>query len=167
MRTVRPALIAAAACTVALLAFAGCGGGSSEPVASGPPGASGAAGGIDRKILARDTPANAPGQTLYLEEVEIAPGAELPAHFHDGTQIASVRSGILTYDIVEGSAAVTRADGDTERIVAPAEITLRPGDSLTETRSLVHYGSNRGDEPVVISVAALLKDGAPLATPVK
>ena len=94
-----------------------------------------------------------------------SPGTDLPQHFHDGTQIAAVRSGTLTYDIVSGTTTVTRAGGATEEITGPKVITLEPGDSLTESRDLVHFGSNRGDEPVVISVAALLRDGAPLATP--
>lgn len=149
-----------------LLTITGCGGGDSSGAASGPSGASGGTGGeIERVILAETEPANAPGQTLYLQEVTIAPGAELPQHFHQGTQVAAVRSGVLTYDIVSGTAAVTRKGGGTEQIAGPRIITLEPGDSLTETRDLVHYGSNQGDEPVVITVAALLRDGAPLATP--
>lgn len=148
----------------ATLALGGCSDGASD--ASGYSGASGAANPIERKILGQDEPTNAPGQTLYLEEVTIAPGAELPEHFHDGTQIASVRSGVLTYDIASGSARVVRADGSVETVSGPTEIELDPGDSLTEVRSLVHHGANEGDVPVVISVAALLKDGAGLATPV-
>jgi hypothetical protein len=72
----------------------------------------------------------------------------------------------LTYDIVEGAAEVTRNDGTVERFTGPDSITLEPGDALTETQDLVHFGSNDGDTPVVILLAALLADGAPLATPV-
>ncbi len=123
--------------------------------------------GITRIELAEGMPANAPGQTLYLQEVRIAPGAKLPTHYHQGTQVASVRKGVLTYDIVSGSAQVTRADGTVETFDGPTSIELRKGDALLEVESLVHYGSNDGKKPVVIMVAALLADGAPLATPVE
>src|SRR6185369_6848028 len=109
---------------------------------------------------------NAPGQELYLQEVRIAPGAKLATHFHDGTQIASIRAGVLTYDIVSGSTTVTRADGKVEEFTGPDSITLRKGDALLETSTLVHFGSNKGKKPVVVLLAALLAQGAPLATPV-
>src|SRR4029450_10723693 len=38
--------------------------------------------GVTRVELAQGSPANAPGQELYLQEVRIAPGAKLPTHFH-------------------------------------------------------------------------------------
>src|SRR5204862_5723532 len=40
------------------------------------------------------------------------------------------------------------------------------GDGLIETASLVHHAANKGRKPVVIVLTALLRDGAPLATPV-
>ena len=86
MRANRSIIVGALSALVALIAFAGCGSGSSGASPSGPSGSSGTGGGIDRKVLAQDEPANAPGQTLYLEEVTIAPGTDLPQHFHDGTQ---------------------------------------------------------------------------------
>ena len=113
------------------------------------------------------SPANAPGQELYLQEVRIAPGAELPTHFHQGTQVASVRTGVLTYDIVSGSATVTRADGTVETYDAPTTIKLRKGDALLEPETDVHQGGNETKKPVVILVAALLAQGAPLATPIE
>jgi quercetin dioxygenase-like cupin family protein len=99
--------------------------------------------------------------------VRIAPGAQLPLHFHQGTQVANVRRGVLTYEIVSGSATVTRADGTTETHDAPATIKLRRGDALLEPEDDVHQGSNQTKKPVVILVAALLAEGAPLATPVE
>jgi quercetin dioxygenase-like cupin family protein len=123
--------------------------------------------GITRIELAQGVPANAPGQELYLQEVRIAPGAKLPTHFHQGTQVASVRKGVLTYDIVSGSAQVTRADGTVEAFDAPATIKLRKGDALLEPETDVHFGSNDTKKPVVILVAALLEQGAPLATPLE
>src|SRR5262249_32869418 len=123
-------------------------------------------GGITRTILAQAIPTNAPGQTLYLEEVRIAPKAKLATHLHEGTQIASVRAGVLTYNIVSGTVSVTRADGSTKDVTGPSTVQLRRGDAITETPTLVHYGANNGTVPVVILLSALLATGAPLATPV-
>ncbi len=119
-----------------------------------------------REELAEAAPANAPGQRLYLQRVTIQPGARLDTHYHDGTRVAHVIEGALTHDIDQGTAEVTRKDGTVETFTAPESITLDAGDALTETSDLVHFGSNDTDAPVVILVAALLADGAPLATPV-
>jgi Cupin domain len=122
--------------------------------------------GITREALGEAAPANAPGQVLYLQRVTIAPGAKLVEHFHQGTQVARVVSGVLTYDIASGAATVTRANGKAETLTGPATVKLRAGESLVETQGLVHHGSNAGRKPVVIELAALLQAGAPLATPV-
>ena len=122
--------------------------------------------GITRADLGSALPANAPGQQLYLQRVTIAPGAKLPQHFHQGTQVARILGGVLTYDIASGAATVTRANGTTETVSAPATVKLRKGDGLVETQGLVHHGSNAGKAPVVIEIASLLQAGAPLSTPV-
>jgi hypothetical protein len=75
-----------------------------------------------------------------------------------------VISGTLTYNIVSGTAAVTHAKGGSENVVGPKVIRLHPGDSLTETAGLVHFGANNTKKKVVIELAALLAQGAPLAT---
>ena len=121
--------------------------------------------GITRNDLGSTAPANAPGQELYLQRVTIAPGATLPEHFHQGTQIARIVGGVLTYDLASGT-VVTRANGKTETVKAPATVTLKKGDGLVETQGLVHHGSNKGKKPVVIEIASLLATGAPLSTPV-
>jgi quercetin dioxygenase-like cupin family protein len=121
--------------------------------------------GVTRTILAQAAPANAPGQQLYLQEVTIAPKTRLGSHHHEGTQVARVRSGVLMFNVVSGTVSVTRADGSTEELTGPATIRLRPGDSIIERSDLVHYGANnRGKKPVVILLAALLAEDAPLAT---
>ncbi len=122
--------------------------------------------GVTRTPFGEATPANAPGQKLYLQQVTIAPHAKLAEHFHQGTQVARVVSGTLTYNIVSGTAAVTRANGQAENATGPTTVLLQPGDSLVETASLVHFGANDTAMPVVIELAALLEQGAPLATPV-
>ena len=119
-----------------------------------------------RADLGSALPANAPGQQLYLQRVTIAPGAKLPQHFHQGTQVARILGGVLTYDIASGTATVTHANGRTETVSAPATVKLRKGDGLVETQGLVHHGSNAGKVPVVIEIASLLQAGAPLSTPV-
>ena len=124
------------------------------------------ANGITRTPLGQATPTNAPGQTLYLQRVTIAPHSKLAEHFHEGTQVAHIISGTLTYNIVTGSATVTRANGKTEEFSAPTKVLLHPNDWIIEGGGLEHFGANDTDEPVVIELAALLQDGAPMATAV-
>jgi len=122
--------------------------------------------GITRDALGEAQPLNAPGQTLYLQRVTIPPGEKLVEHFHQGTQVARVVTGVLTYDVISGTAQVTRRDGSTESVTGPTTIRLKRGESLVEVQSLEHTGSNAGTQPVVIELAALLNTGAPLATPI-
>jgi quercetin dioxygenase-like cupin family protein len=136
--------------------------GQKGPVAA----ASVTANGVTRTPLGEAQPANAPGQSMYLQQVTIAPHAKLAEHYHQGTQVARVISGVLTYNIVKGNAAVTRAGGKTETFSGAQKVLLHPGDSLVETSDLVHFGANDTGKPVVIELAALLEQGAPLATPV-
>jgi quercetin dioxygenase-like cupin family protein len=119
---------------------------------------------IRRTIWGQTAPVNAPGQEMILQRVVIDPGAKLPEHFHEGTQLATIRSGVLTYNVASGSVGVTRADGTTETVTAPGVVELRAGDTIVEDESLVHYGANTGKKPVVIELVALLHEGAPLST---
>jgi quercetin dioxygenase-like cupin family protein len=157
----RPLVFATVTLAAGAVLLVGCGDDASTPAAP-----TGDDAPTVREELAEAAPVNAPGQRLYLQRVTINPGARLDTHYHEGTQIARVVEGALTYDIVEGTAVVTRRDGTAEEFTAPDSITLATGDALTETSDLVHFGANDGDEPVVVLVAALLTDGAPLATPV-
>ena len=121
---------------------------------------------VRRIVYGTAEPQNAPGQTMNLQQVEIDPGAKLPEHFHAGTQIATIKAGVLTYQVVSGSVAVLHQDGSTETVSGPKTLKLRVGETIIENEALVHYGANDGKKTVVIDVAALLKDGEPLATPV-
>ena len=121
---------------------------------------------IRRTVYGTTEPQNAPGQSMTLQRVEVDPGAALPEHFHEGTQLATISAGVLTYNVVSGSVVVFRKDASTETVSGPAVVKLRAGDSIAENEALVHYGANKGKKKVVIEVAALLTDGAPLATPV-
>jgi quercetin dioxygenase-like cupin family protein len=123
--------------------------------------------GTVREELGNALPVNAPGQHLYLERVTISPGTQLDTHFHDGTQVAHIVSGSLTYNIVSGSAQITRDAGAVETLTGPTVTTLEPGDWIVETRDLVHFGSNESEDPVVVLLAVLLVQDAPLATPVE
>ena len=121
---------------------------------------------IQRTVYGTAEPGNAPGQSLTLQQIVIAPGAKLPTHFHEGTQLATIRSGVLTYNVVSGTVRVTRKGATSPTTVGPGVVKLRRGDTIVETQSLVHFGANQGKVPVVIELAALLQNGAPLSTPV-
>jgi hypothetical protein len=121
---------------------------------------------IERTVYGTTDPLNAPGQTLSLQQVVIAPGAKLPVHFHEGTQLTTVRSGVLTYNVVSGTVQITRTDGSIDAVTGPKVVTVRRGDALVENESLVHFGANTGKKPVVLELAVLLRTGAPLSTPV-
>jgi oxalate decarboxylase/phosphoglucose isomerase-like protein (cupin superfamily) len=154
---------------LALGAVSGCGSDNVPAAASSAtdPGASTEP--VVRDRLGATNPQNAPGQELFLEQVTIAPGARLSTHYHQGTQVAHVVSGELTYNIVSGTAIVLRAGADgqvQELATGPTVVVLKAGDGVVETDDVVHYGANDGDVPVVIVLAALLADGAPMATAV-
>lgn len=123
------------------------------------------ANGVTRVILGVAEPQNAPGQTLLLQDVRIAPGAKLAQHYHQGTQLARVTRGTLTYTLDQGSAIVTAPGGTPETITAPKTISLTPGSVLVENAGLLHHAENRGKTAVVLNLTALLQTGAPLATP--
>jgi quercetin dioxygenase-like cupin family protein len=76
--------------------------------------------GMTRADFGSALPANATGHQLYLQRVTIAPGAKLSQQFHQGTQVARVLGGVLTYDIASGTATVTRANGTTRTVSASA-----------------------------------------------
>lgn len=133
------------------------------PVAAGDPSSSSKT--ATRDDLGSAQPLNAPGQTLSLQRVTIPPGVRLVDHFHEGTQVARVVKGVLTYEVLSGTVQVLRRNGSTKAVEGPATVKIRPGESLVEVESLAHTGANRGDEPVVIELASLLATGAPPATP--
>jgi hypothetical protein len=144
-------VVGAIACAIGGMAVAGAASGR-EPV--------------QRTLYGTAEPGNAPGQSLTLQRIVIAPGAKLATHFHEGTQLATIRAGVLTYHVVSGTVLVTRAGETSGREVGPGVVSLRKGDTIVENEALVHFGANRGKKPVAIELAALLHDGAPLSTPV-
>jgi quercetin dioxygenase-like cupin family protein len=109
------------------------------------------------------------GRELGLSRVTVMPGAELPVHTHPGTQVAYVEQGTLTYTVVEGRVRVMRGSSDDPAVVrtigAGESGRVRTGQWLVEQPNDVHQGANRGDVPVVIFTATLLRNGKPAAIP--
>lgn len=120
---------------------------------------------VVREILdSQVDPPGAPGRTLTLVRYTIAPGAQLPAHIHPGVQEASIQSGTLTYTVISGTAEVKRAlGGQIEAVAGPKTVTLGPGDAVTETGDMVHFGANKTGAPVVIVASLLTENGRDLA----
>jgi quercetin dioxygenase-like cupin family protein len=115
-------------------------------------------------------PPTAPDRSLYLLRYEIPPGTRLPAHHHEGTQVATIVSGTLTYHVLAGAVPIYRtAEGGApvlDRALSSGEVgTIQPGEWLVEAEDVRHWGANEGPDPVVIYTASLLRAGAPLATP--
>jgi quercetin dioxygenase-like cupin family protein len=122
---------------------------------------------VTRAILGDAAPANSPGQELTLQRVTVQPAAKLPTHFHEGTQVAYVEAGVLTYTVETGTLKLTRKGAaQPTDVTGPATVKLVPGDGIIENAAVVHHAENKGTKPVVIVLAALLRAGAPLATPV-
>lgn len=160
--------LAAAFALIATIAFTA--GNAQEPPATSPttPAATPA---VVREALAADLPAAAPGQELQLVRYVIQPDTRLATHIHPGTQIASIESGVLTYTVLTGEVPVLRAVADgtpipAETVRAGQTTHLHPGDAVVERPGAVHFGENRGEEPVVILAATLLTAGQPAAIPV-
>lgn len=124
---------------------------------------------VRRETLVSGAPVAAPGQQLELVRYVIQPGTTLPPHTHPGMQIGFIESGTLRYVVVQGETPVYRKAGEgrsaaVERLGPGQQTDLHAGDSLIEAENVVHYGENRGAEPVVIWCATLLKVGEPPAT---
>jgi quercetin dioxygenase-like cupin family protein len=108
---------------------------------------------------------------MVLSRVVVEPGAKLSLHRHEGTQIARISSGVLTYTVRQGAATIRRGESDqspplVRRLEAGESARIRPGQWIVEQPSDIHEAANRGSEPVVIYLATLLRTGAPPSTPV-
>jgi quercetin dioxygenase-like cupin family protein len=113
----------------------------------------------------------APGRTLVLSRVEVEPGAKLALHHHQGTQVAEIEAGTLTYTVRRGAAVVKTGESDqnprvVRTIKADQTAPIRTGQWIVEQPSDIHEAANRGTVPVVIYLATLLKTGADPSTPV-
>lgn len=117
-----------------------------------------------REILASGDTPNAAGNTMYLQRVTVPVGVSLALHFHQGTQVAYIEKGTLSYHVERGSAVAT-VNGKQVTVTGPGDIELPAGSTLVEPSTDIHRAANRGAEPVVIILSALLAAGAELATP--
>jgi quercetin dioxygenase-like cupin family protein len=116
-------------------------------------------------------PTGAHGRTLGLSRVVIPAHTRLGLHHHPGTQVAYVRKGTLTYTVKSGVVKIFRGAADQDpRVVGRVEAgetgKVHAGEWVIERPSVVHFGANAGDRPVVILLATLFRNGAPAAIPV-
>lgn len=112
-------------------------------------------------------PRGVDGRNLGLSRVTVMPDAELAAHHHPGTQVAFVEQGTLTYTVNTGSVTVMKGTSDdpevVRRIKAGETGRIRSGQWIVEQPNDHHQAANRGEVPVVIFTATLLKKGFPAA----
>jgi mannose-6-phosphate isomerase-like protein (cupin superfamily) len=112
----------------------------------------------------------APDRTLGLTRVEIPAGAKLALHHHQGTQIAYIDSGVLTYTVVEGHVKVRRGTPGVDahvvkKITAGHTGRIKPGEWIVEQPTDHHKAANKGHQKITIFLSTLLKTGAPPSTP--
>jgi hypothetical protein len=156
--------LSVAALALLALALAWLGGAISAAGAGSAPAAS-------RKELAADrNPVGANGRTLALSIVTIPTGVRLPLHYHQGTQIAYVERGVLSYTVKTGSVRVMKGLADqSPRLVRTIRAgqtgNISAGQWLVEQPSVHHTAKAKAR--VVVLLANLLRNGAPPATPVK
>lgn len=109
-------------------------------------------------------PIGAPGRALGLSRVVIQPGARIPLHLHQGTQLGYIQSGVLTYHVQAGRAKVMTGAGDAPRLVrlikAGQTARVKAGQWLIEQPSNHHRAANNGRKPVVILISNLLLKNA-------
>lgn len=119
---------------------------------------------VVREVLNEGDPASAPGEVLQLVQYTIPGTIALPAHTHPGMQVNVVVSGTLTFTVVEGEAQIIRADGTEETLSSGETTDLLPGDAITEPEGMIHFGENRGTEPIVLMTASLFEADEPPST---
>jgi quercetin dioxygenase-like cupin family protein len=127
---------------------------------------------VTRELLAEsNNPRGAPDRTLALSRVTIKPGAELALHHHEGTQVARIEQGTLTYTVETGEVRVRAGDPDAgtaelvQTIEAGETAKIRAGQWIVEQPSDIHQARNAGKRDIVIYLATLLRKGAPPSTP--
>src|SRR5215213_7513291 len=116
-----------------------------------------------RTALAQSTKVKgAKGKTLGLSRVTIA------LHHHEGTQLAYIQSGVLTYSVKSGEVTVMSGPADNPTVVRKISGgktgKIRPGQWIVEQPSTVHQAANNGSAKIVIYLSTLLRTGAPPST---
>ena len=117
-------------------------------------------------------PVGAKGRTLGLSKVEIPARTALALHRHPGHQIAYIEQGTLTYTVRSGVVSVFSGPADADptlvrRIRAGQTGKVRAGQWVVERPGDVHYGENRGNRVIEITLATLFRNGEPASIPVK
>ena len=109
-------------------------------------------------------PLGAKGRALGLSRVVIQPGAKIPLHLHQGTQLGYIQRGTLTYTVEAGQAKVMTGPGDAQKLVrvikAGQTARVKTGQWLIEQPSNHHRAANNGSEPIVILLSNLLLKNA-------
>jgi quercetin dioxygenase-like cupin family protein len=123
-----------------------------------------------RTPLAQSTKVKgAKGRTLGLSRVMIPVGGEIALHHHEGTQVAYIQKGVLTYTVKSGSVTVMSGPGDNptvvRRIAGGQTGRIEAGQWIVEQPATVHRAANKGKSPIVIYLSTLLRTGAPPSTP--
>jgi quercetin dioxygenase-like cupin family protein len=158
MRRLRLSLVLAAACLVAV------------GVAVGHVLAQSGGSTVTRTALAESTKVRgASGRTLGLSRVTIPVGGKIALHHHQGTQVAYIQAGVLTYTVKSGGVSVRSGPADNPTFVRKINGgqtgTIRAGQWIVEQPSTIHRAANTGKAKVVIYLATLLRSGAPPSTP--
>jgi len=125
---------------------------------------------VRQPLAVSPDPVGAAGRTIGLARVLIPPGVKLAPHYHEGTQVAYVQSGVLTYSVHRGSAELMRGPAApsprlVRRIRAGETVRIHAGEWLIEQPDDVHSAANRGHKTIVIYQATLLRTGAPPSNP--
>ena len=111
-------------------------------------------------------PIGAKGRALGLSRVVIQPGAKIPLHYHEGTQVSYIDQGTLTYTVAQGGVKVMDGPGDDGEVVRKIKAgqtgKIREGNWIVEQPTTIHRANNFGDDKIVIYLSNLLdKDAAP------
>jgi quercetin dioxygenase-like cupin family protein len=123
-----------------------------------------------RTPLAQSTKVKgAKGRTLGLSRVTIPVGGTIALHHHEGTQVAYIQSGVLTYTVQSGSVTVMSGPADDPKVVRRISGgrtgKISAGQWIVEQPSTIHQAANDGSAKIVIYLSTLLKTGAPPSTP--
>ena len=127
-------------------------------------------GAVTRTALGQSTKVKAAkGRTLGLSRVTIPVRGSIALHHHEGTQVAYIQKGVLTYSVRSGSVTVMSGPGDNAKVVrkigAGQTGKIAAGQWIVEQPSTVHQAANKGSQKIVIYLATLLRTGAPPSTP--
>jgi quercetin dioxygenase-like cupin family protein len=125
---------------------------------------------VKRTALAQSTKVRgAAGRTLGLSRVTIPVHGKIALHHHEGTQVAYIQSGVLTYTVKSGGVTVYSGPADNSTVVRKISSgqtgKISAGDWIVEQPSTIHRAANKGKAKIVIYLATLLKKGAPPSTP--